>query len=360
MLSALMQVFLAITPGTVLMAGLLLLIMGGVSSFFAAQDMVKRHRAEAQLKRSLSLLQATLESTTDGILVVSQKRQIELYNQKFTEMWRIPPENMVLDIANQPLLDLVLEQLTDPAQFLAKVQMLYKQPESTSYDVLEFKDGRVFERYSQPQRLNGTIVGRVWSFRDVTERYRDEAIIRYQALHDLLTGLPNRTLFGDRLTTALSHAAHNQSQLAVMFLDLDRFKHINDTSGHAVGDQLLKSVAQRLTHCLRQSDTVSRWGGDEFTVLLADIHSVEEATTIAQRMLDSLRAPFNLDGYDLQISSSIGIAIFSSDGEDAETLLKNADIALYRAKDAGRNGYFLYSGASSTWAYKFQPSASAI
>jgi diguanylate cyclase (GGDEF)-like protein len=228
---------------------------------------------------------------------------------------------------------------------MSKVQALYAQPNAISQDVLEFNDGRVFERYSQPQRLNGKVVGRVWSFRDLTNLYRNEATIRYQALHDLLTGLPNRALFNDRLEIALAQAARNQTQLAVMFLDLDRFKTVNDTLGHAAGDHLLKAVTQRLRHCLRESDTVSRWGGDEFTLLLPNIQSVADATAIAQRLLESFKANFVLEEHQLHISSSIGIAIYPRHGTDAETLIKHADVALYRAKDSGRNGYHVYTSA---------------
>lgn len=309
-----------------------------------AQDITDRYQAELKLKRSLSLIQATLESTGDGILVVNCRGEIEDYNQKFLEMWSIPAE---LAQAQQdlPLFNFVLPQLKDPDAFLAQVEALYADPEATSGDVLEFIDGRIFECYSQPQRLNGEIVGRVWSFRDVTQRYRNEATIRYQALHDLLTGLPNRILFHDRLSIALAQAARDRMHLAVMFLDLDRFKVINDTLGHAVGDLLLRGVAQRLQGCLRESDTISRWGGDEFTILLPSLHQIEEATTIAQRILAVMKPDFALEEHTLHISTSVGIAIYPSDGQDAETLLKNADAALYRAKESGRNHYCIYTSA---------------
>jgi diguanylate cyclase (GGDEF)-like protein/PAS domain S-box-containing protein len=309
-----------------------------------AQDITDRCQAELDLKRSLSLIQATLESTGDGILVMNRSSEIEDYNQKFLEMWGIPIE---LTQAQQDLslLNFVLPQLKDPDTFLKHMQALYADPEATSNGVLEFIDGRVLEQYSQPQRLNGEIVGRVWSFRDVTQRYRNEATIHYQALHDLLTGLPNRILFHDRLSIALSQAARDRLHLVVMFLDLDRFKVINDTLGHAVGDLLLQGVAQRLQGCLRESDTISRWGGDEFTILLPNLSHVEEATTIAQRILTVMKPDFALERHTLHISTSVGIAIYPTDGHDAETLLKNADAALYRAKESGRNHYCLYTSA---------------
>ncbi|MBW4520293.1 MAG: EAL domain-containing protein [Scytolyngbya sp. HA4215-MV1] len=177
------------------------------------------------------------------------------------------------------------------------------------------------------------------------KRQQAEATIRYQAFHDLLTGLPNRMLFSDRLPLALANAQRNGSMLAVMFLDLDRFKTINDTLGHAVGDQLLQTVAQRLSSCLREGDTIARWGGDEFTILLPHVHQAEDAAKTAQRILDALRPALQLEGHELYITSSIGVALYPYDGEDCQTLLKNADAALYRVKEQGRNGFQIYTPA---------------
>jgi len=167
--------------------------------------------------------------------------------------------------------------------------------------------------------------------------------VDYQALHDLLTGLPNRILFNERLLISLANARSNREKLAVMFLDLDRFKKINDTLGHEVGDRLLKAVALRLTDCIRDTDILARWGGDEFTLLLPKISSAECSAETAQRILDALKPPFLLGNDYLHITSSIGIALYPDDGEDAETLIKNADAALYSAKAKGRNNYQFYT-----------------
>jgi diguanylate cyclase (GGDEF)-like protein len=181
--------------------------------------------------------------------------------------------------------------------------------------------------------------------RDVTERQQAEEKIRYQALHDLLTGLPNRMLFNERLSISLASASQLGGMLAVCFLDLDRFKTINDTLGHKAGDRLLQCVAQRLAGCLREGDTVARWGGDEFIVLLSHINCKDDAAKIAQRILEAFKPSFDLDGHQLHISSSIGISVSPYDGEEGETLIKNADAALYRAKQQGRNNYQLYTKA---------------
>ncbi|HEX3583054.1 MAG TPA: EAL domain-containing protein, partial [Thermoanaerobaculia bacterium] len=177
--------------------------------------------------------------------------------------------------------------------------------------------------------------------RDVTERHFAEAQIEYQAYHDTLTGLPNRALFRDRLTVALAHARRTHTPVAVMFLDLDSFKLVNDTLGHSLGDELLKVIASRLKSVLREEDTIARMGGDEFTVLVANITSADDAPVIAQKILDVVAQPARVEGHELYVTTSIGIALYPNDGDSAESLLKNADNAMYRAKELGRNLYQL-------------------
>jgi diguanylate cyclase (GGDEF)-like protein len=177
---------------------------------------------------------------------------------------------------------------------------------------------------------------------------RVEEMLQHQASHDRLTGLPNRMLFEDRLSLALAHTHRYGEMLAVVFLDLDSFKTINDTLGHAVGDQLLQNVAERLTGCLRSGDILARWGGDEFTLLLSPISRAEDTAKIATEILDTLNAPLQFNGQELHIKASLGIALAPYDGEDADTLLKNADAAMYRAKQKGRNNYQLYTSAIGT------------
>ncbi|WP_417547090.1 EAL domain-containing protein [Marinobacter segnicrescens] len=181
--------------------------------------------------------------------------------------------------------------------------------------------------------------------RDVTERKEAEAFISFQAYHDLLTRLPNRALFRDRLNMALNHASRHQQQLAVMFLDLDRFKIINDTLGHTVGDRLLQAVTQRLERCLRKGDTLSRFGGDEFTLLLPAVPDREHAAVIANKLIDTLREPFVLDNQDIYIGVSIGIAMFPEAGDTIEQLIRNADLAMYQVKTRGKDGYCFFDSS---------------
>ncbi|WP_293157334.1 MULTISPECIES: EAL domain-containing protein [unclassified Microcoleus] len=442
------------------------------SILVTAFDISDRKLAELELETSLSLLQATIESTADGILAVDGSGKVVSFNRKFAQMWQLPDFLLDSRDSNQ-ILGYGINQLKYPEIFLSRAKELSDIPAAESFDVIEFQDGRIVERYSLPQHTGGKITGRVFSFRDVTERWQSEEklrkseerfhlltratndavwdfnvsrneywlseefekvfgyklnetqtielelwwlnvhpeerervkssfnetmnsdaqcwseeysfrradggyvfvldrgyiirnasgqavraigtmmditqrrqaeeIIRYQAVYDQLTGLPNRILFNDRLLASLKQAKKNEKMLAVMFLDLDRFKKINDTLGHAAGDRLLEGFAGRISDTLRSTDTVARWGGDEFTVLLPEINCLEDAIKTAQRILDNLKPAFKLEQQAFHISSSIGIALYPNDGEDAETLVKNADAALYRAKERGRNNYQLYT-----------------
>ncbi len=178
--------------------------------------------------------------------------------------------------------------------------------------------------------------------RDIEERKRAERSMRHMAHHDSLTDLPNRALFRDRLTHAMAQADRYQQKLAVMFLDLDRFKAINDTLGHTVGDQLLRIASERLRTCVRDCDTVARLGGDEFTVIVEDVADTQTAAIVAQKIIDTFAQPFNLHGHEVFVTTSIGITLYPDDDEHIDHLLRNADAAMYRAKECGRNNYQFY------------------
>lgn len=175
--------------------------------------------------------------------------------------------------------------------------------------------------------------------RELTQRRQAEETIKQLAYHDTLTGLPNRMLFRDRLRVALAQARRHQDRVAVMMLDLDDFKRVNDTLGHAAGDQLLKAVGQRLVAMLRESDTVCRMGGDEFLLLLSEMERPDFADKVAERILERIRQPFTLEDRPLRITTSIGSALYPDDGGDGDTLIKNADIAMYAAKQMGRDNH---------------------
>ncbi len=189
---------------------------------------------------------------------------------------------------------------------------------------------------------HGKITGAVMVFHDVSAARNLSRQLSHQAAHDSLTDLPNRSLLNYRLAEAVSTVHRHKSSLAILYLDLDRFKHINDSLGHVIGDRLLQSVALRLTECVRAADTVSRLGGDEFVILMTDIARDQEAAALAEKVLQALRAPYVLDEHELHVSASIGIALCPRDGADAEALLRNADSAMYEAKERGRNNFQFY------------------
>ena len=172
-----------------------------------------------------------------------------------------------------------------------------------------------------------------------------EARMMHSAQHDFLTGLPNRLLLNDRVNRAIAMAPRHKKKVAVLFLDLDGFKHINDSLGHPTGDKLLQSVAARLSACVRSADTVSRQGGDEFVVLLAEVEHEEDPAITAKRMLVAVSEPHSIDQHDLHVTTSIGVSVYPDDGLDAETLIKNADTAMYQAKETGRQGYRFFKAS---------------
>ena len=193
------------------------------------------------------------------------------------------------------------------------------------------------------ERTRENFQGTYGTARDISERKEAQEVINFQAYHDLLTHLPNRALLKDRLSLAIAHARRNKRKLAVMFLDLDRFKLVNDTLGHSMGDRLLKAVANRLQSCLRRGDTLARYGGDEFTLLLPEVRTRDDVVVIAGKILDRLSGPFVIDGHELFVGASIGIALYPEAGETEEALIQNSDIAMYHVKTRGKNGYQFFS-----------------
>jgi diguanylate cyclase (GGDEF)-like protein/PAS domain S-box-containing protein len=201
---------------------------------------------------------------------------------------------------------------------------------------------------------SGLVDGSVLVFRDVTEARTLGIQVAHLAEHDALTGLPNRLLLNDRLDQAIAMAHRNTATLAVLFMDLDGFKHINDSLGHSTGDKLLQSVAKRLLLCVRGPDTISRQGGDEFLVVLQNIEHAEDAAVAAKRILKALAATHSIDGHDLQITASIGVSIYPDDGMDSESLIKNADTAMYQAKAQGRHIFKFFKTEMNTRAVNRQ------
>jgi len=322
----------------------------GARLLLSARGTAHRKAADEDLREAMSLLTATLESTADGILVMGNDGRVAGFNEQFLAMWRIPPELMEAD-SGEPAMQLIVEQVADPAAFTARLGELQEDPAAESHDVVEFRDGRTYERYSRPQRVEEKIVGRVWSFRDVTPRRKaqeqahrammDLAVqaekLRAMAFQDPLTGLANRAVFNDALAEALQEA--RLKTVDVLLLDLDDFKEVNDILGHQAGDDMLIEVARRLRGCVPTADVVARLGGDEFVVLLT---ACPDADAIAACIVRCLHVPVTIDGTVLRPSLSLGLASLGQDSVGPSELLRHADIAMYAAKAAGKNRFLRF------------------
>ncbi|MGZ6219038.1 MAG: diguanylate cyclase domain-containing protein [Syntrophales bacterium] len=304
-------------------------------------DITDHRRAEEAIRESEQKYRTIIENIEDGYHELDFSGNIVFFNDALLKM---------LGYSRDEFARMNYRKLTDEetarqmSQVCDEVYKTGKPSRGIEIEVMR-KDGttRVVEiSVSLILDAKGQEVGFRNLIRDVTERKKTEETIRRLAYHDPLTGLPNRLLFTDRLNMAITRAERNRQYLAVMMLDLDYFKDINDTLGHHMGDRLLQAVGSRLTELLRKGDTIARMGGDEFLILLPEINNVGVTTTIAQKIVESFQSPFIIDDRKLQITTSIGIAIYPDVSDDVETLIKNADIAMYRAKGSGRNNYQLF------------------
>lgn len=316
----------------------------GKGCFVAVFDNItERKRVEELLLFKTALLEAQAETTIDGILVVDESGHIVLANKQFGLHLDIP-NDLLSAQDDRIVLSYLLTKIEAPEPFAERVEYLYGHPDEKSRDEFRLKNGKVFDRYSAPLiDPNGRYRGRVWYFRDITERKQAEERVQFFAFYDALTRLPNRTLFQDRLTTALASARRQKDKVALLFLDLDKFKDINDSLGHLVGDLLLQKVAERLKNWGREQDTVARLGGDEFLIALTQVKDIPDVAVAAERLMDTMTAGFIVQGHSLNVRCSIGISIFPEHGADCETLIKNADAAMYSAKGDGRNNFRFFN-----------------
>ncbi|MEM9534737.1 MAG: EAL domain-containing protein [Cyanobacteria bacterium P01_E01_bin.45] len=300
-------------------------------------------RQEATLRETEQNYRSIFENAVEGIFRTTPNGQYLIANPMLADIYGYDSADDLLT----SIVDIGKQIYVDPDRRNDLVLELEQQGSVLNFESAVYrKDGTVIWVSENARAIwdpNGNLVAYEGTVVDITASYRDRQTIEYMAYYDLLTGLANRVLLGDRLTVAISQAEHNQEQLAVLFLDLDRFKTINDTLGHGIGDVLLQGAANRLASCVRDCDTIARWGGDEFTVLLTGVEGVEQALQVVERILAAFGPAFNCDEHLLHVTTSIGIALYPSDGNDLQTLLKNADTALYRAKEKGRNTYQLYT-----------------
>jgi diguanylate cyclase (GGDEF)-like protein/PAS domain S-box-containing protein len=294
------------------------------------------------LETSLALIRSTLESTADGILVVDTAGKIVDFNQKFLEMWNMPQTVMQLN-SFESILEFISNQLDTPEKLISIIKSSNDNINIDRFSEINLKNGKSFEVYSLPHKVRNSIVGRVWDFRDVSERKKMQDALLKEATTDQLTGLPNRTLLYDRINQALANAERNKTLIAIIFMDIDRFKLVNDSLGHSMGDYLLRAIARQLTMLIRKVDTVSRLGGDEFIVLLSDLNEKEEARVVASKILSKIASPIEVEDHKFSVTGSIGISVYPTDGTTVEDLIKNADTAMYASKELGRNMINFYS-----------------
>ena len=312
--------------------------LGGASYYLVAlQDRSAQVRAERELELAAAELSATLESTADGILVTDLAGRIRHCNRRFADLWGVP-QDLLTHREDDALLDWMRRSVTDPATYMRRLAAVEEATMLQASDVLELHSGKVIERITLPQCSGGRPIGRVFSFRDITDRIVASQRIEKLSHTDALTGLPNRSLLGERIERALALTVREGAPFALLLLNLDHFKHINDTLGHAFGDRVLVEVAERLTAGVRQIDTVARLGADEF-VLLAQRSDAAGAEAAARRVMEALQRPFTLDGMSFTVTASVGIALHPADGADMDDLLGRADAAMREVKQAGRAGF---------------------
>jgi diguanylate cyclase (GGDEF)-like protein/PAS domain S-box-containing protein len=307
------------------------------------QELLEMHQTVQQERQRYHDL---FNFAPDGYLVLDRHGMIQSANRAIAALLKVP-QTMLID---KPLTPFIARQ--DRSDFYRKLQLLgdfsaAAPPLPHDWQV------QLCPRHSQPLVVSitlsaiyaqGTVSSWLWLLRDITQQKQAEAIIHRQAFYDTLTGLPNRVLFDERLPQAIAQASRRKDQLAVVFLDLERFKLINDSLGHGLGDAVLQAVGARLQSCLRSQDTLARWGGDEFTLILHPVESAAAVAVACDRILTSLAPPIVIAGHTLQVSLSFGIALFPQDSNDPETLVRYADIALYQAKTQDC-GYRFYNSA---------------
>jgi len=295
--------------------------------------------------RTDQIFEGIVETIREPLLVLDRDLRVVTASRSFYEFFKVKPEET---------LGQLIYDLGDKQWDISKLRELLEKilPQQTAFDNYEVEhdfvtigrrtlllNARQIEREVGKERII------LLAIEDITERKKYEEKIQQMAFHDSLTGLPNRKLFSDRLGIVLAQAKRNKKKVGIVMLDLDNFKDVNDTLGHDVGDTLLKAVAERLSVILRKSDTVARFGGDEFVLIFPDMEVIEEAIQVVQKIIDRFNKPFLIDTHQLVVTTSIGIAVYPNDGMDEEILMKNADIAMYQAKQAGRARYQLYKEA---------------
>jgi len=315
--------------------------VGGVAqALVVVRDRSAEQRSDDERDLRLAELQATLESTADGLLVTDLGGGIRSFNRRFAQMWGLP-QQMLQERDDAAIGAWMRRQFPDDDAYARRVVALRDAPMVSASDRLELADGRIYERLTRPLWRNGRPQGRVWSFRDLSERIAAEQRIESLERADALTALPNRRCFGEQVEAAVRALGRSAAPFALMVIDLDRFRHVNDSLGHDVGDRVLQDVAARLGRCLRDGDVLARVGGDQFAALLAPADA-QAAETAARRMLNVVAQPSSIGGEHFTLTCSIGVALAPSHGRTADDLVRRAEAAMRAVKASGRAGVRLH------------------
>ena len=336
-------------------------LLATVEGVLGKQSLIRAHEmVQSRLEKSEALHRYIVNSSPDIVFMLDETGHICFINNKVESLLGYQPSELcgqhfrhILDDRDVARGTYALQgpniSADNPRVLEVRLKTRGSRKATRHFEIIAFPVDP--QTWPQTGKTQGGCTGQPARYygiaRDVTERKEAEAFINFQAYHDLLTRLPNRALFKDRLELAITHARRSQQKLAVMFLDLDRFKVVNDTLGHAMGDRLLQAVTHRLEKCLRRGDTLSRFGGDEFTLLLPSIHGNDDARNIARKLINALKAPFQLGDHEVFVGVSIGISVFPEAGETMDLLIQNADIAMYHVKARGKDGYRFYSDSMS-------------
>ncbi len=301
------------------------------------QDLSGQRQREEERESLLAELRATLESTVDGIMVCDLAGRLRNCNQRFATLWGIP-EDLLEERNDEAIQAWMRRSVVDGAAYALRLGAIQEAPLLQTSDIIKLLDGRVLERVSLPQWSRGRPIGRVFAFRDLSEKLAASQRIEELSHTDMLTGMPNRRALCERLEYAQAMARREGSLFALLNVDLDRFKQINDTLGHSYGDRVLKEVAQRLRDCLREVDTVARLGGDDYALLIhqADARGAEHA---ARRVQEAMSRPFSFDTLSFTVTCSVGIALFPGDGSNVEELMASAERAMHWVKESGRGTF---------------------